>query len=305
MCESQIEQDAILNEMLAIVDIAGAKQILVLIRGYIDESYNDKIFLLSALVGMHDGFAWINSDWKKCLEQKNIELIAQGRKPITRFHAAECNSLDGEYDGWSRDEQIQFMQKLIKILGKSDFDSVAFALDLDAYFKFFPGERKLHQSELLGNLYGGMTKFLTYRLAPSYLAGDPTVRITLMHDRCDYDGKIADAFRGAVEDQNFRERSCYNSIIPASSLEVLPLQMADLLCHENFKEAKRKYKPDRNSSGKRRTSLKVMIKQGNFGGGIEYVSVDALRKLKWIFSRSQNAPSRKTNSHPASRTDGA
>jgi len=271
------------------------KGTFVILRGYIDESYNGRIFLLSALVGLGTEWRWLDGDWKACIDRRNAELQSRGRKPITRFHAAECNSLDGEYEGWSRGEQIEFMKALIKILGRSELDSVAFALDMDAFYKFFPDAGKLSEPDLLRELYGFMTKYLVYRLAPQYVAADPGLKIALVHDRCDYDGVMADAFRKAIEDKYFKEGSAYTSITPASSVDIRPLQMADLISHENFKEAKRKYKSGRSRMSKRRTSLKVMIKQGNFGGGIEYISVEALRKLKWILSRNRDGQSGKEN----------
>lgn len=217
--------DSLLKEIFEIVNPCGLEGTFVLlIRGYMDESYDigKKLFLLSALVGTGHGFGWIDSNWKKCLDDRNGELISEGRKPMTRFHAAECNALDGEYKGWTRPEQIKFMQNLIKVLGKAELDSVAFALDLGPYFKFFPEKQELSQAELLSNLYGVMTKFVVYNLAPQYVAADPSVRISLIYDHSEYDGVMADAFRKAIQYENFRDRSCYTSITPASSVDVRP-----------------------------------------------------------------------------------
>ncbi len=260
----------------------------MILRGFIDESYDQKIFVLSALVAVGTEWRWLSRDWLACIDKRNKLLLAQGRNPITRFHAAECNSQDNEYEGWSREEQKEFMSELIKVLGKSELHSIAWALDIEDFDKVFPDVRRAQKPDFYSQLYGIMTKFMVYRLAPPFVAADPSIRITLVHDRCTYDGAIADAFRKAVEDPGFKERGCYTSITPASSVDVIPLQMADLLSHENFKETKRRYKSGKKELSKRRTSLKVLIKQGNIGGGVEYIQINALRSLAHYIAKHKS-----------------
>jgi hypothetical protein len=264
----------------------------VVLRGFIDESYDRQIFVLSAVVGVGTVWRGLSKSWNACIEKRNERLRAQGRNTISRFHAAECNSQDNEYKGWSRPEQIEFMAELIGILGREELDSVAFALDIGDLYKAFPDARKKSKPDLLRTLYGIMTKFMILMMAPPYVAADPTIRITLVHDRCEYDGVIADAFRDAVEDREFKERGCYTAITPGSSLKVIPLQMADLIAHENFKEVKRRYRSPKGKIPKRRTSLKVMIAQGNFAGGVHYISLDALRSLARHVARGKGAKSK-------------
>lgn len=76
----------------------------MILRAFIDESYDKQIFVLSALVAVGTEWRWLSRDWTACIEKWNERLRSQGRNPITRFHAAECNSQDNEYKGWSREE---------------------------------------------------------------------------------------------------------------------------------------------------------------------------------------------------------
>jgi hypothetical protein len=151
---------------------------------------------------------------------------------------------------------------------------------MDDFKRVLPDEAALPKHEMLGNVYGFMTKFVVYTLAPRFVTVDPTLRISLVHDRCEYDGVIADAFRKAIEDPGFEEANSYISITPGSSLDIIPLQPADLLSHENFKEAKRLYKSGKRALRKRRKSLKALIRQGNIGGGLAYIPLEALRNFK-------------------------
>jgi hypothetical protein len=265
--------------------------VFVILRGFIDESYDQKIFVLSALVAIGTEWRWLSRDWTACIDRRNKLLLSQDRNPITRFHAAECNSQDNEYEGWSREEQIEFMAELIKVLGKSELYSIGWALDLEDFNSVFPEVRAANsKSDFLASIYGIMTKFLAFRLAPPFVAANPSVRITLVHDRCDYDGVIADAFRKAIEDPGFEEAGCYTSITSAASVDVIPLQMADLLAHENFKETKRRHESGKKELPKQRTSLKVLIKQGNIGGGVEYIQLNALRSLAGHLAKTKKRP---------------
>jgi len=253
----------------------------MILRGFIDESYDEHIFVLSSLVAVGTEWRWISRDWLACSARWNEKLRSLGRPLISRFHASELNSLDNEYKGWTREEQIGYISDLIRVLGRWEgIHSYGIALDIDDFKGVFPDHAALPKHDMLGNVYGFMTKFLVYTLAPRFVAVDPTIRISLVHDRCEYDGVIADAFRKAIEDPAFKEANSYVSIAPGSSLEVIPLQPADLLSHENFKEAKRLYKSGKRALRKRRTSLKALIKQGNIGGGLSYIPGEALRDFK-------------------------
>jgi hypothetical protein len=291
-------RDRLLKDIWETINPPGSAGVFVILRGFIDESYDQKIFVLSALVAVGTEWRWLSRDWLACIDKRNKLLISQGRNPITRFHAAECNSQDYEYEGWSREEQIEFMAELTKVLGKSALYILSLALDMEAFHKVFPDTQSMAQSDFLGSIYGMMTGIMAHRLAPPFVTANPTVRITLVHDRCTYDGVIADAFRQALEDPDFKESRCYTSITPASSVDVPPLQMADLLAHESFKEIKRRYKSSKKDLAKRRTSFKVLIKQGNIGGGLEYIQLEALRAIaqalaenKSKFSRARSAES--------------
>jgi hypothetical protein len=258
-----------------------AKGTFVILRGFIDESYDrQNIFLLSALVGLGTEWRWLSRDWMACIDKWNTRLLGQGRKPISRFHAAECNSLDNEFEGWSRPEQIELMKELIGIIGRVELHCFSWALDLEDFKCVFPETRNLSDHEYVGSIYGFMSKFMAYRLAPPFVTANPAVRISLEHDHCDHDAVIADAFGKATKDTSFKERDCYTYVMPASSFEVVPLQMADLLCHESFKETKRKYASGQKTLLKQRSSLKALIELGNIGGGVEYIPVAALQKLK-------------------------
>ena len=95
-------------ELLECFVPSGSKGLLVLLRGYFDESYNERVFTYSCAMSDTTGWADIERGWKLCLKAKNKELKADGRREISRYHAADCSSLVGEFKGWTVPEQIAF-----------------------------------------------------------------------------------------------------------------------------------------------------------------------------------------------------
>ena len=79
-----------------------------MLAGYIDESVDKTktFFTLSCLTGDYGAWFWIEQEWLKVLNTKNVELAAQGRKTISRYHASDCASCLGEFKGWTVDEQL-------------------------------------------------------------------------------------------------------------------------------------------------------------------------------------------------------
>src|ERR1700690_4114271 len=81
---------------------------IMILRGYIDESKGGDIFNLTAVIA--DGGTWFyfEQDWIRIIDAKNAELKAQGRKPISRYHATDAQFREKEFKGWERDEKDQF-----------------------------------------------------------------------------------------------------------------------------------------------------------------------------------------------------
>ncbi|MGC1422260.1 MAG: hypothetical protein WA815_07910, partial [Terracidiphilus sp.] len=65
----------------------------MLLRGYMDESYGPKQNVFSFSCLMARGKDWDNMErrWKLQIAGKNKQLIAEGRRPISRYHASDCS----------------------------------------------------------------------------------------------------------------------------------------------------------------------------------------------------------------------
>jgi hypothetical protein len=269
-----------LADLFASLNPRGPEGEFVLFSGHIDESYNNRVFSLSCLVARGGEWIWITWEWEDVIEKWNRRLKGQGRQELTRYHAAHCSSLKREFKGWSIDEQKELTTDLVRALRSHDLYTLAFAIDMEQFHKVFPKAQEEAELDVTGFIYGMMTKFLVFTLGEQICANNPDATITLVHDRCPYDGVIADAFRQAIEDPNFEYKEAFVTIAPMSWRNCTPLQPTDLIAYENFKEALRIVLPR-----KRRHSLQLLIDLKGFGGSVKFLDRKALVKLKKYWQR--------------------
>jgi len=169
-------------------------------RGYIDESYGKKFFTLSCLMSDSLNWMWFESAWKRCLRSVNKSLKAQGRKQLTRYHAADCSSRTGEFKGWTVDEQIGLTRGLLNVFNKRLSYVVAYSIPLLEFSQQFPNERSPVEK-----CYGVLLKFVMTEItaqlqdAARKLHGRvKPVKIALIHDRGPYDVILLEAFNSFV-----------------------------------------------------------------------------------------------------------
>jgi hypothetical protein len=184
--------------------------------------------------------------WKVYLAGWNKRLKKLGRPPLTRYHASDCRNLKREFVGWSTDEQRELTQGLLGILRRSArTNTIAYDTDLSDVCEVFPDASK----DRLRAAYSILTKLLMSSIGQDQGALDPTGKITLFHDRCEYDNVILQSFRQMTEDPAFAHKSYFTSIRSKSWEDCIALQPVDLVAYEVFKETERRLtKPERETS---------------------------------------------------------
>jgi len=248
----------------------------MILHGYIDESYNQRFFTLSCLLGRPQDWMWIESEWKKVLRKKNAELHRAGRRKISRYHAADCSSCRGEFSGWSVDEQIAFVKRLLAIFNKYMTSVVAYTVPLEDFKDVYPE----HKDDPFPVLYRMLTNLLMnqtvheIRTQAGPWAVD-RVSIALIHDRSDYDQSYLAAFNFCKKDLTFEGRHIFKSITPLGWEDCIPLQAADMLAYETFKDV------ENHAVGrKRRKSLTSILDGTKFGGRSKSFSRSTLKLLR-------------------------
>jgi len=236
----------------------------VIFRGYFDESYNDKVFTLSCLASDPTGWAEIERGWRLSLAAKNRQLKAQGRPQISRYHAADCSSLQDEFSGWSKDEQITLTKELMATLsrGRAWVNNIAYSIPLNDFVKEFSIEGDpipVCYQELLKFIMLEMTAQI--REAKEKFGSVKPVSYVLFHERCTHDGLYLSAFNAMMNDSTFNGKEHFSTIAPLGWEHCIPLQPADMIAYETFKEAERQL-----TGRVRRKSLEYLMQSKKFGG---------------------------------------
>jgi|SRR5215469_979683 len=213
---------------------------------------------------------WLSLEWKRYIAAVNRKLKSQGRPPIFRYHATDCANYINDFEGWSKHEQIDLVKGLFGILRRHPTNSIAYVTDLNDVCEVFPK----HEKDRLHAGYTVLTTYVMYQILMDCKAQDGHVKqVVLFHDRNPYDNAMQDAFKLMVQDPEYN--AFFPSLTPMSSEHCIPLQPADLVAYEMFKEAHRKL-----SGRNRRKSLEGLLSLESFGIRSKTLTKDALLSIR-------------------------
>ena len=214
---------------------------MIVLWGHIDDSGNsDDLFSLACLIS--DGNNWfeIETEWEEHIERKRAQLAAVGRAVFSRYHAADCANLKGEFDkrfGWTRDEEHQFSAPLHDLFRKYHTVGYSLTVNLRELEKEIP--------EVLPNPEGFahviLLQLLMMRICEGTLRIHPDAIISLIHDRSRYAAAMQEAFQQMLNDENFECRRKFCTLAPMGWEQCIALQPADLFAYEAFKEVERQF----------------------------------------------------------------
>ena len=219
-------------------------EISVILRGYIDESYDGKefpprMFGLTCTFAHTAEWPWIEMAWQKCLDEKNASLRKQGRKEIRRYHSKDINNYQEDFEGWNGEERKDFCEKLIRVFWRHICGYEGYLINLQELVEVWPETGP----DPLDFAYHNLLKFLMIEIGKNMNKILPGHKMNLFHERCAYNGVLLKAFDELVNDPTFSYRNCFTTIAPLGWEDCIPLQPADLLAYENFKEGLRQVQP--------------------------------------------------------------
>jgi hypothetical protein len=259
----------------------------MLIVGYIDESANNKVFTLSCILTTPVKWGDIERKWKSVIRDANKSLRKQGRPQISRYHAADCSSRKGEFEGWSVDEQIAFSKKLISIIKYNMTTVMAYSMPLEDFVAVYPERSDNPEKELYGLLLTFMMTQLIHDIDKQSNGRNlRPYKIAFIHDRSSRDGDMLSAFNHMKDDASFQGRDHFTTIAPMGWEDCIPLQAADLLAYETFKDAANRISP---TPRPRRKSLDSLFEANTqFGGHSLSFSRKSLEMLRSIQEENKN-----------------
>jgi hypothetical protein len=210
--------------------------------GYIDESGDDSTNLrtLACFAGHYSNLFWFQIDWNNILAKKNRQLLSDGRKPLSRFHATDWSTKNGEFEGWSDAEKIEFFESILVLFYRYPVVGCSQSIYKHDLVEVFPEACKPDRIDHLAHvlLLTLIVKYFDSRLLS--LKEYATDRIAFIHDSTRLNGVLQDAFEGLKSDPSIKHGDRFVSIEMKSWKEEPLLQTADLMAYENFKVIERK-----------------------------------------------------------------
>lgn len=251
--------------------------VFLVYRGYIDESYDAKTFVLSCSVGQGSRWERFERVWANVLQQTNLSLVSEGRSTVTRYHASDCSGFRSEFKGWDVEEQKALTAALIGALRQVPMHSVAITIFLDDLREAWRARlgSEIHRENLYETAYMLSMQLCMGRLGEQLFPLNPAIRITLIHDNCDYNGMMLSAFDHVKKLKPFYAEM-FSTIAAMSSKESLPLQLADFLAYEFFKD--RSGQQEKGDAYRRRKSLDLVLQTGT-GVSLRTVTREAIGEI--------------------------
>lgn len=270
----------------------------MILRGYYDESYDKNVFTLCCSLSNDVGWMEIQRGWKKCIEAKNKSLRKQNRPEISRYHSSHANSRDHEFEGWSQEERNELAIQLMATLhrGRAWVNTISYSLPLQEFIKKFEIE-----GDPLPFCYKELLKFTMVEMKAQVLDARKTLESTkqvkyiLFHERCDYNDAYLSGFDAMMNDPTFTHKDLFSTIAPMGWEDCIPLQPADMIAYETFKDALRQF-----NNKDRRASLNYLLQSGRFGGRSKQMSVENL--VEWREILDSAVANKAVSANPESTT---
>lgn len=264
----------------------------MILRGYIDESYDagpqPLTFALTCTVAPTSEWLWIVWPWENCLNEKNDDLRARGRNPITRYHAADINNLRGDFKGWSGEERNAFHQKLLtKVFARHKWGYEGYAINLKELAEEWPQTA----SDPKEFAYHILLQFLMFEMGTGTSNELPGWKVDLFHEHCDYDGTLRASFSRLMGDPKFAYKDVFTTIQPTRWQGCVPLQPADLIAYENFKDVHRS-RPGQGMRNRRKIFQQI-LSLDSFVPHLKCMSRTDISKLRGIFEAAENPVARR------------
>jgi hypothetical protein len=279
--KSQLSYASVKNVWPGISENKFRKRVIIALGVYFDESYNNRLFLIGGLIAFGADIQRLERAWSARIAKENKRLLSQGRKPITRYHAAELNARNEEFEGWTANESKAFSKALLRLVRKREIYAIGYGVILKDLQSVFPEFISTHKK-----LEEGAYQFATWKCLDFVhdqfakhipVSTRQTNGISFIYER----GRFADSanagYRMVRDGPHYEYRDAFNSIAEGNHESHIALQAADLLAYECFRETSRHIYYA--SKPKRKFFVK-MVRNSGVILHIAYASERYLRELK-------------------------
>jgi hypothetical protein len=120
-------------------------RVFCMLHAYLDESYNNRAFCVGGWILPDKAWIAFEREWNQRIEMERRNSIKKGFPPISRYHAADCSSLRGEFaedKGWDGARQLRLSKKLLGVIIKHRPHGVVVGGSIEQYLRYFPDDKR-------------------------------------------------------------------------------------------------------------------------------------------------------------------
>jgi hypothetical protein len=238
---------------------------------YFDESYNHRTMCIGGWLCRDDVWAHIEKDWLTRINYERALSAKKGLKSLSRYHASNCASLVGEFEGWPVSRQILLTKKLLAILKKYRPVGFAAGLSFDELIAAFPALKK--KKDIKWEAYKLCMQECVAKIGHFMEEEFPGDKVNIIHDRGDCDSAAKSAFDDLLA-TTIPYKKHFVGVMAGSWEDFIALQAADWIAFEGFKmtDARKRGKFDLRKSLQAIVGHQIPIRAG-------YFQADGLRNL--------------------------
>ena len=181
------------------------------------------------------GFVSNVSKWEAFSEQWSAALNEWG---VSAFHMTDFESRHGEFADWKNEERRERLNRLLDLIIEHTFSSIGFVVRKKSFDEILSDEAK----ELCVDAYGLAAIGCWYNLA--LRAREPRIDgwvDYVMEAGCKGGGALQQIWSKQSDDQQWLDNTRIISLDFRSKHISPPLQAADILAYELFKQAQRQF----------------------------------------------------------------
>lgn len=165
----------------------------------------------------------------------------RAKRPIDIFHATDCATFHGEFDGWDKERRDPYVAQLLPIIPAHELAGIVIGIqlaDLEIAFKELP-----ELVEMFGTPYTACFQWAISIIMDITTEHGKGERMAFVHEVNDYKGECFKAFEYVKTYLN--PHNIPMTMGFGSKADYPPLQAADVLAYEGGKFLK---KPDRDAA---------------------------------------------------------
>jgi hypothetical protein len=207
----------------------GSKRKLFAVLGltaYLDESHSGKpnthYYVVAGLLATANTWAKFSRFWQLALKPHGIEV----------FHSSDCQNHEGEFDGWTREQEAALSKDLADVLCRYNLTMVGACLDVWAYEEHFKIIRK--KMAPLDTPYNQCLAKTMNRIVNETADLPRAETVALVLD-INQEKKHGALLKFDERKRKYPEYARFSSIDFKSKEEFIPLQAADAFAYEGYK----------------------------------------------------------------------